>query len=87
MKGDKKYTVPENWAFQGARRLFKEPEVTPAADLDLKWEKPDMEGLVKFMCEKKGFAEDRIRYLGSSTNQGCFGHGESWINDFLRVFV
>ena len=41
---------------------FKAPEVTPAADLELKWEKPDEEALVKFMCEKKGFAEDRIRW-------------------------
>jgi len=30
------------------RRLFKEPEVTPAEELDLKWEKPDEEGLVSF---------------------------------------
>ena len=38
-----------------SRRLFKSPEVTPAGDLDLKWEKPDEEALVKFMCEEKGF--------------------------------
>ena len=37
------------------------PEVTPAAELDLKWEKPDEEALIKYMCEEKGFAEDRIR--------------------------
>ena len=61
VKGDKKYTVPENWPFEEARRLFKEPEVTPAADLELKWEKPNEEELVKFMCEKKGFDEQRIR--------------------------
>ena len=61
VKGDKKYTVPENWPFEEARRLFKEPEVTSAADLELKWEKPNEEELVKFMCEKKGFDEQRIR--------------------------
>ena len=38
-----------------SRRLFKEPEVTPAGDCDLKWEKPDEEALVKYMCEEKGF--------------------------------
>ena len=38
-----------------------EPEVTPAADLELKWEKPNEEELIKFMCEKKGFDEQRIR--------------------------
>ena len=34
------------------RRLFKEPDVTPAEDLDLKWEKPDEEGLVGLVCSK-----------------------------------
>ena len=38
-----------------SRRLFKEPEVTPASEVDLKWEKPDEEELVKFMCGEKGF--------------------------------
>lgn len=57
----KKFTVPENWVFKGARQLFHEPEVTPAAEIELKWEKPDEEGLVKFMSEENGFAEDRIR--------------------------
>ena len=42
----------------------REPEVTPAAEVELKWEKPDLEALVKFMCEEKGFAEDRIRQVG-----------------------
>ena len=41
-----KFSVPENFNFEEARRLFREPEVTPAEELDLKWEKPDEEGLV-----------------------------------------
>ena len=57
----KKYTIPEDWLYAEARRLFKEPEVTPAEDIDFKWEKPDEEGLVKYMCEDKGFQEERIR--------------------------
>jgi len=59
----KKYTVPENWLFAEARRLFVNPDVTPGEELDstLKWEKPDIEGLVKYMCEEKGFDEKRIR--------------------------
>jgi len=56
-----KYPPPENWNFSEARRLFKEPEVTPASEVDLKWEKPDEDALVKFMCEEKGFQEERIR--------------------------
>ena len=57
----KKFIVPENWLYEGASQLFKEPEVKPASEIELKWEKPDEEGLVKFMAEQNGFAEDRIR--------------------------
>merc|ERR1711997_250848 len=57
----KKYTVPENWMFAEARRLFINPDVTPAEEFDFKWEKPDIEGLVQYMCEEKGFEEGRIR--------------------------
>ena len=39
-----KYPVPDNWMYSEARRLFKEPEVTPAADIELKWEKPNEVG-------------------------------------------
>ncbi len=42
-----KYNVPENFNYEEARRLFREPEVTPAEEIDLKWEKPDEEGLVR----------------------------------------
>ncbi len=31
----KKYTVPENWPYQEARRLFKTPDVTDAESLDV----------------------------------------------------
>lgn len=57
----KKYQVPENWLFKEARQLFLEPEVTPAGEIELKWEKPDEEKLVEFMCKENGFSEDRIR--------------------------
>ena len=45
----KKYTVPENWMFAEARRLFINPDVTPAEEFDFKWEKPDIEGLVQYI--------------------------------------
>lgn len=30
-------------------------------DCDFKWENPDVEGLVKFLVEEKGFNEERVR--------------------------
>ena len=31
----KKYTVPEDWPFQQARKLFKNPEVTDPETIDV----------------------------------------------------
>jgi len=57
----KKYTVPENWPFVEARRLFVEPDVADAKDLEIKWSEPDEDALVEYMCGSKGFNEERIR--------------------------
>lgn len=57
----KKYPPPEDWNFKEARKLFYEPEITDPEGIDLKWNDPDEEGLVKFLCGDKQFAEDRIR--------------------------
>jgi flap endonuclease-1 len=59
----KKYVIPEDWPYAQARELFFEPDVRPADDpaCDFKWEAPDVEGLVKFLVEDKGFSEDRVR--------------------------
>ncbi|KAB7507132.1 Flap endonuclease 1 [Armadillidium nasatum] len=57
----KKYQPPEDWPFSEARRLFIEPEVSDPSSIELKWGEPKEEELVKFMCEEKGFNEDRIR--------------------------
>lgn len=57
----KKYTVPQNWAYARARELFREPDVTDPAAMELKWTDPDEEGLVKFLCGDRQFKEDRVR--------------------------
>ena len=59
----KKYTIPEDWPYKEARELFFHPDVRKAdhPECDFKWEAPDVEGLVKFLVEEKGFSEDRVR--------------------------
>ncbi|XP_050544421.1 flap endonuclease 1 [Daktulosphaira vitifoliae] len=57
----KKYQVPENWPFKEARRLFIEPEVADPNTIELKWNDPDEDGLVKFLCGDRAFSEDRVR--------------------------
>ena len=81
----KKYTVPEGWNYEGARQLFKEPEVTPADQIEIKWEKPDEEGLVKYMCEEKGFAEDRIRNGAKKLLKARQGSTQGRLDSFFKV--
>jgi len=57
----KKYVPPENWLYKEARSLFLKPDVTDPKEIDLQWKEPDEEGIVKYMCDDKGFGEDRIR--------------------------
>lgn len=63
MKTSTKYTIPDDWPFADARALFLEPDVRSADDpeCEFKWDAPDVDGLVKFLVEEKGFSEDRVR--------------------------
>jgi flap endonuclease-1 len=58
-----KYTLPDDWPYKDARDLFFNPDVRPAdhPDCDFQWKQPDVDGLVKFLVEEKGFSEDRVR--------------------------
>ena len=42
------------------RRLFNEPEVTPSAEVELKWTDCDEAALLKFLVEDMGFSSDRV---------------------------
>ncbi|CAF3150205.1 unnamed protein product [Rotaria socialis] len=51
----KKYSVPDEWAYEKARELFKEPDILSGDAVDLKWTEPDEEGLIAYMVTEKGF--------------------------------
>ncbi|KAL2906807.1 Flap endonuclease 1 [Bienertia sinuspersici] len=56
-----RYQIPDEWPYQEARRLFKEPEVYPGnEEPELKWNPPDEEGLVNFLVKENGFNVDRV---------------------------
>ncbi|CAJ1977905.1 unnamed protein product [Sphenostylis stenocarpa] len=56
-----RYHIPDNWPYQEARRLFKEPLVlTDEKELDIKWSAPDEEGLITFLVNENGFNTDRV---------------------------
>ena len=81
-----KYPPPENWLFTEARRLFVTPEVTSASEIELKWEKPDEEALVAYMCGEKGFAEDRIRNGCKKLDKARGGATQGRLDSFFKVF-
>ena len=80
-----KYPPPENWLFTEARRLFTAPDVTPASEVDLKWEKPDEEALVAYMCGEKGFAEERIRNGCKKLEKARGGGTQGRLDTFFKV--
>ncbi|KAK9084466.1 hypothetical protein Scep_030937 [Stephania cephalantha] len=56
-----RYQIPENWPYQEARRLFKEPFVgVDDQQPEIKWTAPDEEGLIKFLVNENGFNNDRV---------------------------
>ncbi|KAK8791259.1 FLAP endonuclease [Blastocystis sp. subtype 4] len=55
-----KYSVPPNWPYQEARRLFTSPEVTDAQNVTIKFTSIDKDGLRSFLVNDKGFNPDRV---------------------------
>lgn len=83
----KKYTIPEDWPYEDARDLFFQPDVRPADDplCDVKWEKPDMDGLVAFLVTEKGFSEDRVRSGGARLEKNLKSSQQARLEGFFKV--
>lgn len=57
-----KAQVPDPFPYEGARRLFLQPEVVDCAAVpEFKWTPPDEEALVAFLVGEKSFSEERVR--------------------------
>ncbi|CAH0717687.1 unnamed protein product, partial [Brenthis ino] len=80
-----KYSPPENWAYENARRLFLEPEVADGNDIELKWTDPDEEGLVKFLCGDKQFSEERVRNGAKKLMKARSGSVQGRLDGFFKV--
>ncbi|VVC40698.1 XPG-I domain,XPG/Rad2 endonuclease,PIN domain-like,Flap endonuclease 1,5'-3' exonuclease, C-terminal [Cinara cedri] len=81
----KKYQIPENWPFKDARRLFIDPEITDPESLELKWVDPDEDGLVKYLCGDRGFAEDRVRNGAKKLLKSRSGTTQGRLDSFFTV--
>eukprot|EP00461_Guttulinopsis_vulgaris_P002547 UN02548 len=56
-----RYTVPKEFHYKEAAKLFIEPEVGDVDNIKFDWKLPDQEGLIQFLCGEKGFQEERVR--------------------------
>lgn len=58
-----KYTIPDPFNYKESRELFKNPKVLDSSTINLVWYQPNIEGIMKFLCDEKGFNEERIKKL------------------------
>ena len=81
-----KYTLPADYPHADARELFLHPDVRAADDpeCDFKWESPDVDGLVKFLVEEKGFNEDRVRNGAARLGKNLKSQQQSRLEGFFK---
>lgn len=87
-----KYQIPEDWPYQEARKLFKEPLVSDESQqLELKWAAPDEEGLITFLVNENGFNQDRItkaiEKIKAAKNKSAQGRLESFFKPIANTSV
>lgn len=85
VKGQAAYTVPDNFPYEQARELFKNPQVTPAKDLELKWTDPDVEGLTNFLVKEKQFDEVKVKNVVERLKSARKQKGQNRLDDFFKV--
>ncbi|ETN84369.1 putative flap structure-specific endonuclease [Necator americanus] len=80
-----KYAPPENWPYRRARELFLNPEVTDCENINLVWKEPNIDGIIKFMCEEKNFNEERIKSAIAKMQKGRSTATQGRIDSFFSV--
>ncbi len=61
IKGNGKYTMPDEYPHDEARKLFCSPEVLSAKEIKLKWTGPDGEKLTNFLVKEHNFDESKVQ--------------------------
>ncbi|CAH9075898.1 unnamed protein product [Cuscuta epithymum] len=87
-----RYQIPNEWPYEEARLLFKDPLVLKGDDQpELKWGAPDEEGLVEFLVNQNGFNIDRvtkaIEKIKTAKNKSSQGRLESFFKPAASISV
>lgn len=82
----KKFTIPDDWPYKDARDLFFSPDVRPAdhPDCDFHWNPPDIDGLVKFLVDEKGFSVDRVRSAAAKLQKNLKTAQQARLEGFFK---
>jgi len=91
VKNVKKYKVPqEDWIenLKNVRKLFKEPLVDK--DIEFTFNEINVEGLLDFLVEEKGFNKDRVlrvidRIVAGKTKKSSSAIGQPKIDTFFKL--
>lgn len=68
-----------------ARGFFKDPEVIAAKDIVLKWEDPDLDGLIEFLVKEKGFNEENVKSTFEKIKKARKTSVQQRLGDFFHV--
>ncbi|KAJ3478218.1 hypothetical protein NLI96_g9911 [Meripilus lineatus] len=78
-------SVPEEWPWEEAKKIFEKPDVTPADEVDIEWKNPDVEGLVQFLVAEKGFNEERVRRGAEKLSKHLNAKQQGRLDGFFSV--
>ncbi|KAK9479519.1 PIN domain-like protein [Lipomyces japonicus] len=82
---DSRYKIPEDWPYQDARQLFLNPEIVDPSTVELKWEAPDVDGLIEFLVKNKGFSEERVRTGAARLQKNLKTAQQGRLDGFFKV--
>ncbi|TYH34712.1 hypothetical protein ES332_D13G143800v1 [Gossypium tomentosum] len=87
-----RYPIPDDWPYEEARYLFKEPLVcTNIEQFEMKRSAPDDEGLITFLVTENGFNSDRvtkaIEKIKAAKNKSSQGRLESFSKSVANTSI
>ncbi|KAI9262034.1 DNA-repair protein rad2 [Sporodiniella umbellata] len=77
--------IPSDWNYDDARALFAKPEVIPASEVELSWNAPDIDAVLDFMVNEKGFSADRIRKGCEKLEANLKKATQTRVEDFFKA--
>ncbi|PPQ72254.1 hypothetical protein CVT26_006981 [Gymnopilus dilepis] len=84
-KGKGGIQIPDEWDWESAKKIFEEPDVIPADDVELEWKSPDVDGLVEFLVKEKGFNEERVRKGAEKLQKHLHSKQQGRLDGFFTV--